>query len=148
MIVVGVDPDSTAHGVAIYRDGQLAELRNMALMDINAWIEEVAAAREYELLFSIENVLANNFVYARNNQGSKAAQAKVGIGIGRCQQSQMELMRLLDHWEVSYVLHKPCRGNWAKDKERFERFTGWKGRSNEDCRSAAYFGFLGLRGMR
>ena len=51
-------------------------------------------------------------------------------------------MQWLDSLGVPYKLHKPQKGNWAKDKARFEKVTGWKGRSNEDTRSAAYFGFL------
>ena len=49
-----------------------------------------------DVMVSIENVLANNFVYRRNNQATKAAQAKVSISIGRCQQAQAELMRDLE----------------------------------------------------
>ena len=30
-------------------------------------------------------------------------------------------------------------------KKQFEKVTGWTGRSNEDTRSAAYFGWLGCR---
>jgi len=32
---------------------------------------------------------------------------------------------------------------WKKDKKQFELVTKWTGRSNEDTRSAAYFGWLG-----
>ena len=67
------------------------------------------------------------------------------MSIGRCQQSQSELMRFLDEYKIKYVLHKPQKNNWAKNKHQFEKVTGWVGRSNEDTRSAAYFGFLGLK---
>lgn len=144
MIVVGIDPDSSAHGVAVYADGELSALSSMTLMQIHdALVQGVTQG----VLFSIENVLAQSFVYARNNQQSKAAQAKVGVGIGRCQQAQQELMRMLDHYGTPYVLHKPSGMNWAKDRARFERTTGWSGRSNEDQRSAAYWGWLAVRGM-
>lgn len=86
--------------------------------------------------------MANQFVYTRNEKASKAAQSKVAMHIGRCQQVQVELMRWLDHMGIAYRLHKPQRGNWSKDKTTFERVTGWSGKSNEDTRSAAYFGFL------
>lgn len=86
--------------------------------------------------------MANQFVYSRNQKASKAAQSKVAMHIGRCQQVQIEIMQWLDALGVPYKLHKPQKGNWAKDKAMFERVTGWKGRSNEDTRSAAYFGFL------
>ena len=67
------------------------------------------------------------------------------MAIGRCQQSQVELMRLIDDRNVNYVLHKPQKGNWAKNKAQFEKVTGWTKRSNEDTRAAAYFGWLGCK---
>lgn len=146
MIVVGVDPDSEAHGVAVYADGELTALASMTLMDIQAWIKS-RDEDDHPVMFSIENVLAQSFVYARNSQQTKSAQAKVGVGIGRCQQAQQELMRMLDHYQVPYVLHKPSGMNWAKDRARFERTTGWHGKSNEDTRSGAYWGWLAVQGM-
>ena len=141
MIVIGIDPDSVAHGVAIYRGGKLAELARMNLVELVKMLAEI----KDPVVMQIENVCANNFVYSRNNQASKAAQAKVGLSIGRCQQSQIELQRFLDAAQVPYVLHKPQKGNWAKDKPTFEKLTGWQGRSNEETRSAAFFGFLGVK---
>lgn len=144
MIVVGVDPDSLRHAVAIYKDGQLAALEMKNLVEIRRWLDGFSG----EIMFSIENVLANNFVYARNVQSSKAATSKIAIGVGRCQQSQEELMRELDDRKVPYILHKPTGQNWAKDKARFERTTGWMGKSNEDTRSASYFGWLAVMGQK
>jgi hypothetical protein len=140
-LIYGIDPDSEKHGVAIYFEGQLQELKMMQLMEL----ESHAIYKANDIAFSIENVMANQFVYARNQKSSKAAQSKVAMHIGRCQQAQVELMRMLDKYEIPYVLHKPQRGNWAKNKPQFEKVTGWTGRSNEDTRSAAYFGYLGLK---
>lgn len=156
MIIVGVDPDSAAHGFAIYRNGKLSELRNMTLMEAHYWLEAKDVEGEFPALFSIENVLANNFVFRRNAGISKAEHADRARNVGRCQQAQLELMRLLDHWGVPYVLHKPTKNNWQKgrkttQKEResgllaFRTATGWQGRSNENTRSAAYFGFLAVK---
>ena len=143
--VIGVDPDSTAHGVAIYRGGKLAELLVMPMMEL------LEAAREIDsevtsCFFSIEDVMANQFIYSRNQHSSKAAQSKIAMHIGRCQQSQVELMRGLDYLQIDYELHKPTKNNWAKNKPMFEKVTGWTGRSNEDNRSAAYMGYLALKG--
>ena len=57
---------------------------------------------------------------------------------------QAEIMRELDSRGIPYELHKPSGGNWADNKVRFERVTGWKGRSNPETRSAAYFGYLAV----
>lgn len=138
MITIGIDPDAKASGVAIFYQGKLITLKNCTTVEIVSEIKNKAC----DVLVSIEDVMANQFVYSRNQQASKSAQSKVAMHIGRCQQVQIEIMQWLDALGVPYKLHKPQRGNWAKDKARFEKITGWKGRSNEDTRSAAYFGFL------
>ena len=140
MIVVGIDPDSDNHGVAIYSNGTLERLESWDLMTIHSNLESLTGA-----LFSIEDVCANNFVYTRNQKSTKQLMAKMGLSIGRCQQAQIELMRMLDYCGFKVKLHKPQRGNWSTDKDMFERITGWKGRSNNDTRSAAFFGFLEVR---
>ncbi len=141
-ICVGVDPDSEAHGIAIYKDGELIALHEWSAVAIVKYLEEIHGS--CEILFSIENVLANNFVYARNTKATKSAEVKVGLCIGRCQQAQTELMRWLDEWKVAYVLHKPQKGNWSDNRAQFEKVTGWTKQSNADTRAAAYFGYLAL----
>jgi hypothetical protein len=137
-IIVGVDPDSKYHGIAIYKNRELTDLKMWQLNDIIDFIEK------NDCIFSIENVLANKFVYARNNKGNKAVTSKIAMSIGRCQQAQEELTRMLNHHGVPFMLTKPTKKNWAKDKKMFEAITGWTERSNEDTRSAAYFGYLAL----
>lgn len=137
--IIGIDPDSEKHGVAIYRDGRLVDLK----MASRQQVVLLAVANRAEL--HIENVMVNGFVYSRNVKASKAAQSKVAMHIGRCQQALVELQRDLDEASVPYVLHRPQTGNWADNKALFERATGWTGKSNSDTRSAAYFGMLGVK---
>lgn len=145
MIIIGVDPDSKAHGVAIYIDQELTGLKSTQLMEAyEMLLDLILDYGRSNILFSIENVCANNFVYARNASSNKNIMAKMGLSIGRCQQSQTELIRMLDFLEINYILHKPQKGNWAKNKKTFEQVTGWSKQSNEDTRSAAYFGWLGV----
>jgi len=138
--IVGIDPDSEKHGVAFYLDGKLVRLEMMNNVEINKEILNPFP----DTLFSIENVMANQFVYTRNVKANKSVQSKIAMHIGRCQQAQIELMRWLDNYGITYVLHKPQAGNWADKKELFERITGWEKQSNADTRSAAYFGYLAL----
>lgn len=139
-MIVGVDPDSQKSGVAIYLDGKLESLRLMSTVEI---VTEILQASP-DVMFSIENVLANNMLYARNRHGSTSVQNKIALSVGRCQNAQFELMQWLDHYKTPYVLHAPQKGNWADNKPLFEKVTGWKGQSNADTRSASYFGYLGL----
>lgn len=140
-LIMGVDPDSVKLATAEYVNGKLIHLECRMLPDLIYRLWD-AQQLGFNILVSIEDVLANNFVYARNNKSSKAAQAKVGLSIGRCQQSQAELMRWLDKIGVPYKLHKPTKSNWHDNKPLFEKVTGWTKQSNDDTRSAAYFGYL------
>lgn len=144
MMVVGLDPDSKKHGVAVFIDGQLKDLLNLDLPALRGWIE-MWTRLDHKMLFSIEDVQAQSFIYGRNVQQSKAAQSKVAMGVGRCQQAQIEVMRELDASGIEYKLHKPMAGNWADNPKLFEMSTGWKGRSNPETRSAAFFGMLEAR---
>lgn len=144
-IVIGIDPDTEKHGVASYTDGKLGYLGKLSLVEIIDEIinpSKILSENQVETIFSIENVCANNFVYSRNMTRNNKVNMSITRNVGACQQSQTELMRVLDHYNIKYVLHKPQSGNWAKDKAKFEKVTGWDKKSNEDTRSAAYFGYL------
>jgi hypothetical protein len=142
-IVIGIDPDSIKHGFAEYDNGVLIDLDEKQLADLIYRL--CATHQDHDLLVSIEDVMANDYIYTRNQKQSKRVQTKVGVSLGRCQQSQVELMRMLEYYGIPYVLHKPQAGNWADKRALFERITGWTKRSNKDTRSAAFFGYLGLR---
>jgi hypothetical protein len=81
---------------------------------------------------------------ARDKKANIHIKLKMAQSIGMCKQSQIELERLFESKGVKVVKHKISK-MWKKDKAQFEKVTGWTGRSNEDTRSAAYFGFLGLK---
>ena len=144
MITVGIDPDSDKYGVAFYVDGKLQSLRMMDIGLIALWI---AGMRGKDIQFGIEDVLSKSCVYSRNSHESKAAQSNIGVKIGRCQQSQKAIMDLLEAYEIPYKLFRPNFRNWAKTKNKpqFEKVTGWQGKSNQDTRSAAFFGYLALQ---
>lgn len=138
-VVIGVDPDSEAHGVAVYEDGKLIELLCIDLMSIYKLICQ-EYGRDVDLV-SIENVCGNNSVFRKVGNGN--VQASMGRRLGKVQQSQIELERMLESIDVRYIRCKISK-NWKSQagKELFRHVTGWKGRSNEDTRSAAYFGWL------
>ena len=139
MIVIGIDPDSKAHGVAVYEDGKLTQLLCIDLMSI---YELICQEYGHDVdLVSIENVCGNNAVFRK--AGGVNVQESMGRRLGKVQQSQIELERMLDSINVKYVKSKISK-LWKNQagKKQFEQVTGWKGRSNEDTRSAAYFGWL------
>lgn len=144
MIVIGIDPDSDRMGIAIYFDKKLSICTTTTIPElITEYLPELQ--KQGDLFFSIENVLAQNFVYSRNVKATKGAQGAVSNSIGRCQQNQRELMRWLEHYDLPCIAYTPTSGNWADNKVLFERVTGWVGRSNSESRSAAYFGWLAAK---
>lgn len=140
-IVIGCDPDANKHGIAVYTDGKLAELLKLDCVELVDLLTQHITDK-IEVLVSMENVLANNFIYARNKNSNRQIENTIALRVGRCQQSQTEVMRWLDRLEVPYVLHNPTKNNWAKNKKYFEKMTGWDKQSNEDTRAASYFAFL------
>lgn len=145
-IIIGIDPDSREHGYAEYIDGNLDVLGSMPTTRI---VERFIPLSDNDpdvfVHFSIENVCANNFIYARNEQEQYGkANQSIARKLGMVQQAQIELMRWIEFYGFSYELHKPQKGNWANNKAQFQKVTGWTKRSNEDTRSAAYFGYLAL----
>ena len=135
--MIGIDPDSKAHGVAVYVDGELVDLRCMTLIEILNYTEWDGTE-----VVNIENVTANNASFKVRQPIN--VQKDIGRRIGMVQQAQIELERVFEHLGVKVVKHKISKA-WKKDKKQFELLTGWKGRSNEDTRSAAYFGYLGTK---
>jgi hypothetical protein len=139
-IVIGIDPDSKAHGVAVYADGELVDLRCMTLLEVMEYTEWGGLE-----VVHIENVCGTSASFmARDKKSNQNVKLKMAQHIGQCKQAQIELERLFEHLGIKVVKHKISK-MWKKDKKQFELVTGWTGRSNEDTRSAAYFGWLGLK---
>ena len=141
-IVIGVDPDSDKHGVAVYADGNLCDLVSLSRVDLIK-IGLKYRERGFDVIFSIEDVMANQSTWRAGGAASKAVAAKMGHGIGRLYQALHELIMDIKSNNFEYRLKK-VSSSWkdASGKRIFESVTGWDGRSNEDTRSAAYFGWL------
>ena len=141
-LIIGIDPDSSAHGVAFYKDGILVDLAELQLLHIIEYTKKFDTSDE-KILFCIEDVCANNFVYKQKQTKRAGVNMDIARKVGKCQQSQIELIRFLEFFNIQYKLFKPQAGNWANNEEQFKRLTGWAKRSNKDTRSAAFFGYLG-----
>ncbi len=143
--VVGIDPGSTkGHGVATYTDGTLTDLKMCPLMGLYEHLSELK--RTGDVIVYIEDVYGSKGAYRLDPKDNKAQAAAKGRSIGRCDWSQVEVERLCDYLGIN-VIKRPISSRWKKPagKKEFELVTGWKGRSNEDTRSAAYFGSVAIR---
>jgi hypothetical protein len=140
---IGIDPDSNKSGIAVYKNGKLIHCKSMTLMNFMDLL--IGIKKDGHIHAHIENVCGNNARFAKSGVKNAKAATAVNRSIGMVQQAQQELERMLDHLGIGYTLHA-IDSKWKsqRGKREFELVTGWKGQSNEDSRSAAYFGFIGL----
>ena len=145
-LIIGCDPDVDGKGFAIYEDGVLVYLQTLLLMDLFSLISESSLGSKKPCELHIEDVNGNkSSSFNHNAKQSKQVQNKISESVGRCKQMQLEVEKIAEHFDIKIVRY-PVSSQWknAAGKKEFERVTGWKGRSNEDTRSAAYFGYLGV----
>lgn len=149
MIIIGIDPDSSANGVAVYRNGSLVELLSLNTFQLSTFI--ACCLSESDVVVHIEDVCGISAAFtARDKKKSLAVKLKMAQHIGMCKQAQIEVERICEAYEVKVVKHKVSK-MWKdadSGKKQFESITGWKGQSNPDKRSAAYFGWLGVTSKR
>lgn len=141
---IGIDPDSNKSGIAVYKNGKLIHCKSMTLMNFMDLL--IGMKKDGHIHAHIENVCGNNARFAKSGVKNAKAATAVNRSIGMVQQSQRTIEEMLNHLGIGYTLH-PISSKWKGEngKREFELVTGWKGQSNEDSRSAAYFGYLGVR---
>lgn len=143
-LIIGCDPDSEKSGFAFYIDGNLECLECLSL--IGFYIEIESLAEQFnDIELHIENVKGKKAVW-HNRKGSQASYGMTCQRVGQCKQVQTEIERIAEFFNIKIVKHAVSSA-WkdAAGKTEFEKVTGWTGRSNEDQRSSAYFGFLGCK---
>ena len=147
--MIGIDPDSSKFGVAVWVNGNLDDLLSCTIIDLVDIIDAQRFGVEdgtRRVTFVIEDVQANSFIYRQKVEGKKLQAAnKIAQCVGMCKQAQVHAEAFILDRGFNLIKQRPTKGNWAKDKPMFERITGWKGRSNEDNRSAAFIAFLHLQ---
>lgn len=146
MIIIGVDPDSDKSGIAVYMGSKLTRCESMSLVNIYKMMKIQAQAKP---VLHIENVCGQNAAFVKPGTKNAKAATAINRSVGKCQQVQIEIERIAEHFGIPVVRH-PISKRWKSQagKKEFERVTGWTGRSNEDSRSAAWFGYQGLVHVR
>lgn len=144
-VIIGIDPDSGKHGVAIYVGKKLYALHNWQALDLFFYLlENLDGDHHFEV--HIENVCAINATFSKAFVKNARSQTTVSRSIGMCQQAQVEIERIAEHFKVKIVKH-PINESWKDSKigKKILKQLGWKGLSNENTRSAAYFGYVGVK---
>jgi hypothetical protein len=145
-IILGCDPDVDGKGFAIYERDKLLnllKLSNIELLEFFKMQDTVGNIHNIEL--HIEDLCANkSSAFSHHRLDPPVVKYKKSESVGRCKQIQLEVEKIAEHFDIKIVRHK-VSSKWkdAAGRKEFERVTGWKGQSNPDTRSAAYFGYLG-----
>jgi hypothetical protein len=149
MLILGIDPDSNKHGVAVYRNGVLCELLNLNTIQLYKHIieKEKVALKNKQIVIHMENPKGTSAsCFSHNRSDSYPVKFKKSEGVGMCKQAQTSVEQMAEELGIQVILHKNSKC-WKKgnDKVMFEKITGWIGRSNEETRSAAFMGYLGVK---
>ncbi len=146
-LIIGVDPDSDKNGVAVYKDGELTDLKSLSTLNFYLWIEDILFnANPKDIQIHIEDlkaISASSFKHTpKMNQSVKNTTSE---SVGKCKQAQTEIENIASHFGIEVVKHR-VSSKWksTKEKKEFQEYTGWTKNSNEDTRSAAYFGYIGV----
>ena len=147
-LIIGCDPDVDGKGFAIYEDGKLDDLGTFSLIDLYRLIDYLLNhdREQSEIELHIEDLNGNkSSSFNHRSRQTKQVQNKISESVGRCKQIQLEVEKVAEHFNIK-IVHHPVSSKWKSSagKKEFEAVTGWTGRSNEDNRSAAYFGYIGV----
>lgn len=145
-IIIGCDPDSSKSGFALFIDGKLTELDCLPLMGFYFSLDNLCEKYgESNIELHIENLKAIKAVW-HNERGSQAAYGMTCQRVGQCKQVQTEIERIAEQLNIK-VVHHGVSKMWKGSKIGKAALSdlGWQGQSNEDSRSAAYFGYLGVK---
>ena len=133
-LVIGIDPDLDKSGVAVVIDGKLVTLDAMGLFPLTEFILE----HLHTAHFVVEDVEWDKTVYTRPGTNVPMMK-KIAQDVGKVKAVGRLIGIFLAGCDANFSLMKPLKGPVKlakKDATRFNRMTGWTGRSNEDKRDA------------
>lgn len=142
-VIIGADPDSHKHGVAVRIGSELSSLHNLNTIELYEFLKsefKVAIDRK-EIRIHLENPKGNNSSAFSHRSGDPlGVKFKKSEGVGQVKHAQACIEQIAEKLNIPVKLFRNS-SRWKKgpDKKQFERITGWKGRSNEETRSAAWF---------
>lgn len=143
MLIVGIDPDTKKHGVAVLKDGiiqQLYTLGNKSLIELL-----IELSGQNQLRIKLEDINAFKPVIHRPGQ-SRNQMMKIAQNIGAVKYAAELLVQELTEAGFSVEMVLPLQGARCGKRyksDAFNRLTGWNGKSNADNRDAAMIALYG-----
>lgn len=145
-LIIGCDPDSDKSGFSFYVHGTLERLDCLGLISFHIKLESLADQFD-EIELHIENLngISSN-AFSIKGRDPLPVKLKKAEHVGKCKQVQIEIERIAEHFGIKVIRHGVSK-MWKDSKTGKSALAdlGWHGQSNEDSRSAAYFGYLGVK---
>lgn len=148
MIIIGIDPDMIASGVAVASGKTLQQLQNVKLPNLIATVQAIGAPGD--VVVKLENPAANKTVFTRDIAGARnqrAVKDAIAMKVGKVIATTHHIRELLESAGYTVKMVTPLKGplkRQAKDDAAyFNKVTGWTGRSNQDQRDAALIALWG-----
>jgi len=142
-MIVGIDPDSVASGVAQVCGGVITELQCLEFYDL---ISFLTTNKEIISLVVVEAGWLNksNFHLFRGGKNGKKQvvgikeAAEIGKDVGRNHQTGILIVQMCERIGIPCRIKKPLLNNvWKNNGKLFNKLTGWDGQSNPEKRDAA-----------
>lgn len=141
-ILIGVDPDVTASGIAVVNGdtGKIVELLNLCEAGYLKFLKTYASQIN-KVIFSAGWLNRKTNFHRKLAYQDKITQSELGTSekqakdVGRNHQIGIALMRLT-HVFFGFPIIQSMPKGAKKDAKTFNRYTGWVGSSNQDQRDA------------
>ena len=143
-MIIGIDPDLEASGVAMVRNGELVDMETLDFFSLMEFINHF----KDEALFAVENVELSKALYAKHNGKNQRVRERIGQNVGQVKAIARLIEQYLVRIDAPYVMVAPLNGRFKKakeDREYFNRLTGWRRSSNADKRDAALIALFGVK---
>lgn len=144
MMIIGIDPDLEASGVAMVRNGELVDMETMDFFSLIEHINEF----KHKAVFAVEDVQLNKALYAKHNGKNQRVRERIGQNVGQVKAIARLIEQYLIRIDAHHVMVAPLKGRFKKakeDREYFNRLTGWQRSSNADKRDAALIALFGVK---
>ena len=152
MLIIGIDPDLSASGVAVTTPAKaIVEMKRVKFSELVDYMRLQAAKVEGRILIKMEdpNTLKPTFPRAIPRAMNKqAVNNRISQNVGQVKAVATLILEVLIADGFNVVPCRPLMGGHKarckKDANYFNKLTGWTARSNEDCRDAALIALFGV----
>ena len=143
-LIIGIDPDLEASGVAVVRHGKLVDMDSLDFFSLLDFIGRY----KNEAVCAVEDVELNKSLYAKHNGKNQRVRERIGQNVGQVKAIARLIEQYLIRIDAHHVMVAPLKGRFKKAKinrEYFNQLTGWTAISNADKRDAALIALFGIK---